>query len=470
VLRTHHLAGYLQDHVSRHSKSRQTPQYAPLMGSQGGDFVFEVHDVIALPGTLEASVNSANPATRLASVGMLRDLARTGDSATQSQVLAYLADLAQDPDSLVSGAAETVLRGILPRTEVAPVTRDYPVIADDDSEDIDSPTTEMMLDAAERQPVVIAADEVTLTEPPPSDPLPQPVVSRPRTPAEAAAETLESRPERRLRRWPLVLGGLALLAGIAVIVILVLPNLRYGTQIGVSSGALARAEEGVAANDEWTPFVRTFDSIAMTLVPAGCFKMGSNDGQEDEQPVHTVCFEKPFWIDVYEVSNEQTGDYGCQEYSGDLDQPRNCITWERAQSYCQGRDGRLPTEAEWEYAARGPDALIYPYGDDFRFSVAVYDAEQTAPVDSNPSYASWVGAYHMHDNVWEWTADWYASEYETRDEVDPNGPRTGIERVIRGGSWRVLSYQSYASRAAYRQKANPNGLDELIGFRCAREY
>jgi formylglycine-generating enzyme required for sulfatase activity len=104
----------------------------------------------------------------------------------------------------------------------------------------------------------------------------------------------------------------------------------------------------------------------MALVPAGCFPMGSNDGDFDEQPVHQICFDTPFWIDVTEVTNGQFAALSGQaERSSnwtDADRPRETVTWVEADAFCRLRGARLPTEAEWEYAAREPDGLVYPWG------------------------------------------------------------------------------------------------------------
>ena len=99
------------------------------------------------------------------------------------------------------------------------------------------------------------------------------------------------------------------------------------------------AESGqVAANDDWTPYIQVIDGVEMALVPAGCFPMGSED-YGDERPVHTVCFEQPFWLDVYEVTNAQYGSEGT--FSGD-DLPRESVRWNDAAAFCESRDARLP--------------------------------------------------------------------------------------------------------------------------------
>jgi formylglycine-generating enzyme required for sulfatase activity len=159
----------------------------------------------------------------------------------------------------------------------------------------------------------------------------------------------------------------------------------------------------------WAERVRDIDGVRMALVPPGCFIMGGEDGEDDEKPPHTQCFNQPFWIDVTEVSNAVYGSSGY--FSGD-DQPRESVNWSDAQAYCEKRGGRLPTEAEWEYAARGPASLTYPWGNEFVNDNAVSSwqetARQTEVVGSKPGGVSWVGALDMAGNVWEWTSRLYA--------------------------------------------------------------
>lgn len=162
------------------------------------------------------------------------------------------------------------------------------------------------------------------------------------------------------------------------------------------------AEAGVTRNSDWRPYLEEFSDVSMALVPAGCFQMGSTDGDSDERPVHEVCFEEPFWIDVYEVTNEQFGSTGCGETSSAPDQPRNCVNWFDATAHCESRGARLPTEAEWEYAARGPDGLVYPWGNEFVADFVVYkdnSGGRTWQVGSKPAGKSWAGVYDLSGNV-----------------------------------------------------------------------
>ncbi len=240
---------------------------------------------------------------------------------------------------------------------------------------------------------------------------------------------------------------------------------------------LARSFSG--GNADWTPVVQEFDGVEMVLVPAGCFEMGSADGQDDEAPVHEVCFDEPFWIDRTEVINQQVVASGREtiqtgEWIG-ADRPREEFNWFEARDFCLSRDARLPTEAEWEYTARGPDALVYPWGDMWIADNTVYSDNsgyQTANVGSKPDGISWVGALDLSGNVWEWVADWYADDYYgtlADGVVDPQGPDEDVvrmARVIRGGSW--VNSNSNSFRTANRDSWGPNSGIDRIGFRCAR--
>jgi formylglycine-generating enzyme required for sulfatase activity len=220
----------------------------------------------------------------------------------------------------------------------------------------------------------------------------------------------------------------------------------------------------VTSNAEWSPSqtVVTFNGFAMVLVPAGCFVMGSDRGDDDEQPIHRVCFDAPFWIDQYEVTNRQFG-------SEDNNKPHKSISWTAAATFCQQREARLPTEAEWEYAARGPDGLSFPWGNTFVAENVTYygnSGAQTAEVGSKQGGVSWVGAYDLSGNVWEWVADWYGM-YATGEQINPQGTRQGSYRVLRGGSW---ENNINNTRATNRSWFTPDYGINNIGLRCARSF
>jgi formylglycine-generating enzyme required for sulfatase activity len=242
-------------------------------------------------------------------------------------------------------------------------------------------------------------------------------------------------------------------------------------------------------------WVREADGATMVYVPVGEFEMGSTTGDEDEEPVHTVTLDA-FWLDQTEVTNAQYEtcvDAGVcvpsrfaedSDYSG-ANHPVVGVTWHNAQAYCEWAGGRLPTEAEWEYAARGPDSLAYPWGNDFDCTQGNFDDEtilhsyvvpggagcdgydRTAPVGSFPEGRSWVNAHDLSGNVWEWIADRYAEDYYTRSpRENPTGPTTGDYRVLRGGSW--LSNE-WLVRNANRIRSVPLSTGDNFGFRCAGE-
>lgn len=229
----------------------------------------------------------------------------------------------------------------------------------------------------------------------------------------------------------------------------------------------------VENNDDWILWVDDFDGFKMALVPAGCFEMGTEDGDSDEEPVFTYCFDEPFWIDVYEVSNDQYGSMPTRDFCINIspgeDTPRVCISALDAQDFCEDRGGRLPTEAEWEYASRGPDNLIYPWGNEYVLDYVIeedtpiYGEREAAPVGSLPRGMSWVGAMDMAGNVWEWTS--------SSDAPYPYDPTDGREngtgsRILRGGSMHVPADGMYAARRL-SLSASSTVID--VGFRCVRD-
>jgi formylglycine-generating enzyme required for sulfatase activity len=257
----------------------------------------------------------------------------------------------------------------------------------------------------------------------------------------------------------------------------------------------------------------------MIAIPGGSFFMGSDEGLPFEKPAHQVTLQ-PFCIDEFEVTVERykscseagrckragttnewatitekdhkTFDPLCniREPEERAKHPVNCVDWEMAQKFCREQGGRLPTEAEWEFAARGPDGRKYPWGDDDpaadRLNAcgkecmawgqkhgveekSMYDADDgfpnTAPVGSFPKGASRYGVQDVVGNVWEWVADWYG-EYGKDEQTEPKGPESGNDKVIRGGSWNG-SYASWV-RPTFRYKDAPTKRSYGIGFRCAR--
>ncbi len=222
----------------------------------------------------------------------------------------------------------------------------------------------------------------------------------------------------------------------------------------------------VAANADWQPIVQTVDSVEMVQVPPGCMMMGSELGRRNETPVHEICFDAPYWIDRYEVTNEQYGSQGA--FDGD-DRPRENLTWFEARDHCAARGARLPTEAEWEYASRGPDGLMYPWGDTLVEDNLVFDRnrnDQTASVGSRPAGASWVGAHDMSGNVWEWVSSIYMPYPFDAADGREDAADTERPRVFRGG---VHNYVDFGAGGTARFFQAPGERDWFVGFRCARD-
>jgi formylglycine-generating enzyme required for sulfatase activity len=222
----------------------------------------------------------------------------------------------------------------------------------------------------------------------------------------------------------------------------------------------------IEANAVWEPVEQQVNGVSMVQVPPGCFMMGSDVGRRDEQPASEICFQEAFWIDQYEVTNRLYGSHGV--FEGD-NHPRENLTWFEARDFCVARGGRLPTEAEWEYAARGPDSLLYPWGNSFESDNLIYDGNfdnRTHPVRSRPAGVSWVGAYDMSGNVWEWVNSMYWSyPYNAADgREDLFNPDE--RRVYRGG---IGSYIDDGTSTAKRFRAMPDTRGWFIGFRCMRE-
>lgn len=219
---------------------------------------------------------------------------------------------------------------------------------------------------------------------------------------------------------------------------------------------------------------RPADGMTMLYVPAGEFEMGSNDGNRDEKPIHTVYLDA-YWIDETEVTNAmhhqcaQAGvcdEPNCYDYdkSAYLDHPVTCMDWHDAKTYCEWAGGRLPTEAEWEKAARGPDGRIYPWGDTLDRSYANFFGGDTTAVGSYESGKSFYGAYDMAGNVYEWVDGWY-DYYDSSSGSDLAEPITDGFRVLRGGSWSGLVT---FIRSTHRYGIDPKSTGGLVGFRCSR--
>lgn len=226
----------------------------------------------------------------------------------------------------------------------------------------------------------------------------------------------------------------------------------------------------------------------MVYVPAGEFWMGSADAdrnaQNDERPQHIVYLDA-FWIDRTEVTNAQykkcvsvvvcrpSDLAGDPNFNNDL-QPVVGVNWNDAKTYCEWAGEQLPTEAQWEKAARGTDGRTYPWGDQAATcDYAVMDdgsgngcgqGNKAWPVGSKPQGASPYGALDMAGNVWEWVADWYEEEYyRISPAQNPVGPADGSWKGGRSGSW---GFAGFSVRTADRYALAPSDIHGWVGFRC----
>jgi formylglycine-generating enzyme required for sulfatase activity len=226
---------------------------------------------------------------------------------------------------------------------------------------------------------------------------------------------------------------------------------------------------------------------AMVEILSGEFLMGSDGSQalEDERPSHRVWLDA-FSIDVHEVTTAQyaaflaagTRELPWQWQTVDLTQhadlPVIGVDWRDAEAFCKWRGKRLPTEAEWEKAARGTDGRLYPWGNqvpirelaNFALGARFSYNQVLLPVRSQEGGKSPYGLYHMAGNVYEWVQDWYSSSYyEVSPQRNPPGPTEGQFKVLRGGSWSDLG--KYLLTYG-RFKLPPETKNSYSGFRCAK--
>jgi len=278
------------------------------------------------------------------------------------------------------------------------------------------------------------------------------------------------------------------------------------------------------------------DGAEMVFVPAGEFVMGSEELGDDERPAHRVYLDD-FWIDRYEVTNERFARFvaatgyqteaerrgrgwvwmdsdgstelttGWEEVEGadwrhphgpdsniggKMDHPVVLVSWNDADAYCRWAGKRLPSEAQWEKAARGPSTPRQPFdgaqdraeddaapghgrryawGDEFdsaRANTSESKRGDTTPVGSfSPQGDSPYGASDMTGNVWEWVADWYGSDYYSQAPLtNPTGPATGTYKVLRGGSW---PFNEVYARTPFRYNVKPDYTYDFAGFRCSSQ-
>jgi formylglycine-generating enzyme required for sulfatase activity len=232
-------------------------------------------------------------------------------------------------------------------------------------------------------------------------------------------------------------------------------------------------------------YVSELDGMVLVKVPAGDFIMGNDNGDPNEHPAHTVYLDS-YWIDQTEVTNRmyakcvaegactksQYGSYSRDSYFDDLEvygeHPVVYVSWYQARNYCAWAGRRLPSEAEWEKAARGPNGQKYPWGAAPPSAALLnFDGDDTVRVGSYPLNASPYGAYDMAGNLYEWVADYYAANfYEAQKAVNPTGPQSGSTHVVRGGCF-LNDTENFVTTTVRFGLYGENANDAGAGFRCA---
>jgi len=223
----------------------------------------------------------------------------------------------------------------------------------------------------------------------------------------------------------------------------------------------------------------------MLLIPAASFQMGSDNGPGDERPRHAVSLDA-FYLDLTEVTNSayaacvndgacalpvNKGSFTRDTYFADPnfgDYPVTSVRWDQAAGYCQWNAGkRLPTEAEWEYAATGGDGRQFPWGNNFDLKLSAASEPDTTKVGSFPNGASPFGMLDMAGNAVEWVSDFYDAQYYVNAEPkNPAGPAAGSEHVARGGAFGNPDPSAYTTTRRYHLELNATDVD--VGFRCAK--
>jgi eukaryotic-like serine/threonine-protein kinase len=269
------------------------------------------------------------------------------------------------------------------------------------------------------------------------------------------------------------------------------------------AGSQERTNELVAGSS----FIRSVDNMMMMFIPAGEFKMGSRSNDPDafahEKPQHDVYLDA-YWMDAYEISNgmfaqfvNETGHVTLAEKQGysygyddnlkweqnrgftwrhpggpstraEEDLPVVHVAFDDAEAYCRWAGGRLPTEAEWEKAARGEDERRYPWGNDFNPDYLRFKSS-TGPVSvyAYPEGKSPYGIFNLAGNAFEWTQDWYQHDYYSQSPRDnPRGAPSGDLKVYRGGSWHSSQHRM---RVTHRDVSKPDYMNHLLGFRCVMD-
>lgn len=290
---------------------------------------------------------------------------------------------------------------------------------------------------------------------------------------------------------------------------------KYGLMFLMTASSIVacnNADESTSSHQERAAGELRTDKkgIQQVWVVPDTFQMGTSDSEAtavrnqnppafvigelpSEQPKHLVRITQGYWIDKYEITYgafqafaDDSGYYKTEFWSDDgkawlaeqnltrlpfttgrevANQPRVNVTWYEAEAYSHWRGGRLPTEAEWEFGARGPHSLIYPWGNTFdTLKANVVQSSSLTPAGNYPEGASWVGALDMAGNAMEWVQDWLdVNYYEQNICDDPPGPAAGTIKIEKGGWW---GSNPFVARSAYRHFEDPPGYrDGHIGFR-----
>ena len=222
------------------------------------------------------------------------------------------------------------------------------------------------------------------------------------------------------------------------------------------------------------------DGAPAVFIPAGKFIMG-----DDEEAPRREIYLDAFYLDRYEVTTARYAKF--LQATGGVNKPAEPpqgnvngagdlavvgVDWQDADDYCRWAGKRLPTEAEWEKAARGGDGRKYPWGSDeatsvhARFAAVGRDAAGVAAVGKHPKGMGPFGNYDLAGNAWEWVADWYAPGFSRAQLQNPKGPATGTSKVLRGGGWSDPVERITTTKRMY---ASPEQRAEDIGFRCASD-
>jgi formylglycine-generating enzyme required for sulfatase activity len=249
------------------------------------------------------------------------------------------------------------------------------------------------------------------------------------------------------------------------------PVLRKSRGAATGGEAAPLAFSEMAILHPGTKRVNRKDGMTYLWIPSGSFTMGCSPGDsacyEDEKPAHRVEITNGFWLaetPVTQHAYERVMGVNPSHFRGPQ-RPVECVSWEEAIEYCHGAAARLPTEAEWEYAARaGSKAARYGELD----QIGWYDKNSKSRThDSKGKRPNDWGLYDMLGNVWEWVADWFDESYYRRGEViDPTGPNYGTKRIVRGGAW---SFDSRMARVSFRSGLGPSTRYDDFGFRCAAD-